>query len=489
MKLKTKILIGILALCGAACTVAACAKDEAPYKNLNKQGYTVSVKYDTNGGIAVSNENVNFVHVYSLSDQKTTTKDDGKEYYEITLLQPSSDTLEDGMKKDEYTTTVYRTGYFLAGWYSERTPRVDANGNALDEDGNLCSVSGKEQGYEYSGLWDFSTEKLYVEADKSYSSSSPVLTLYAGWIPEYTYTIMAQLPESEGSSTLTWQEVASIGTSGKFNLLTDTPEIELPSWNEETGAQDINDFKTLTDKTFLAAYEDEACTKQYTGTTIAHTGTYSKEKGISIGGDLKIYTTWRDGTWYHITTAQQLYKNGRVNGCYEIYADLDFTGVSWPNGLSNGSFTGKIVSMNGSHTISNVTATQTDNTRFFGGLFGELSEGAVIENISFENVSYQVIGCRYQGASFGLLAGNISEGATLTNVTVSGKLIISRDACTLYFQRNTSLGLLSGNGVTGDISLASIEYELPTDDPNWSYSAKVEDSTGAVTLDRDVKQS
>lgn len=493
MKLKKKILIGILALCGVACTVAACAQDESPYADLNDQGYTVSVKYDINGGTAIGSlTNLSYVHVYSLSDQKTV-EHDGKECYEITLLQPGSSALDDGLQEDkdvfsESGTRVSRTGYFLAGWYQNRTLRVDESGNALDEDGNLCSVSGKDQGYEYSGYWDFDDDKLYVEADESYSSSSPIITLYAGWIPEYKFTFMAQLPVDEDSSEVSWQEIGST----TFNPMYAENTISVPTWNEETGAQDLNDFSSLSGKTFLAAYSDEACEAAYTGATIEHTGTYDIEKGVSVGGEVIIYTTWQDGTWYHITTAAQLNKNARNSGCYEIYADLDFTGVTWPAAFYNGSFTGKFISVGGAHTISNITASQTNNTRLYGGLFGELAESSVIENISFANATFSVIGCRYAGASYGLLAGNIYEGATLTNVTVSGTLKLTRDACNLYFQRNPSVGLLYGYSTSdaiSDISLDNITYELPTDDPNYTYSAEVAEGSGAITLTRTYKES
>ena len=123
-----KIIALTAVLLTAAVTATGCALWETPYNGLDETGYTVSVRYDANGGsFAGSPNEVFIVDVYNPADH--TTDASGKA--SIKLFAP-----DDPVRKDS-AFPVSNTGHFLAGWYTERTPRVDESGNPLDEYGQL----------------------------------------------------------------------------------------------------------------------------------------------------------------------------------------------------------------------------------------------------------------------------------------------------------------------------------------------------------------
>ena len=191
---------------------------------------------------------------------------------------------------------------------------------------------------------------------------------------------------------------------------------------------------------------------------------------------MKLYVDWTEGEWYHIYTAEQFANNASVNGCYEIYADLDFSEESWPTALMYGDFTG-IINGNG-HTFKNITFEQTNNTKVNAGLFGNITESANISDVTFENVVFTIkSGTRVAGTHYGLLAGTIAENASISNIEIiDGKLQI--DSACYFSVDDYTIGLVcaEGNpGITADISCVTVG-ENPK-----SIRIKIDDN-GMVTL-------
>lgn len=440
MKKKTKVIIALCFAFGATLALAACATEQNPYEDFDRNGYTVSVRFDANGGKFAALDRVEIVDVFSPAEMQEGA--DGNKQFRP--LQPGSSQRGDG----EAVTEVSNDGHFLAGWYTERTPRVNAAGEALDEYGELCSVTGRAQGYEYSGLWDFENDWYSVDPDAEYTSAEPVLTLYAGWIPYFSYTFYEPVYAADGTTVTAWTEVGETTFDPSFS----DGSLKLPAWNEETGALDMNDFPSVQGKTFTAVYADEALSQELTQVT--HTGTIDYEKGIATGHDEPLYTTWREGTWFRIRTAEQFSRNGRIDGSYEILSDLDFTDVTWPAGLSRGIYSGTIEG-NG-HTFSNIKVTQTSVTDTRGGLFGNIAASASIKDVTFENVTYTLsAGTRMAGAQFGLFTGNLSADAEIENVAVSGTFEVGGNIFP-ELDRYKNVGLIVGGGDDHGISADNV---------------------------------
>lgn len=462
MKTRIKIIIGLMTVCAAAFLGAACAADSSPYGDFDEKNFTVSVRYDSNGGMFASTSNINLVDVFPVSlFEKGGVK----------LIEPGDADRGAGQVRSQ----ISRSGYFLAGWYRGREERVSDSGEKLDVYGNPMVYNEKgealvEQGYIYSDPWDFDTDLLEIESGKKYTSSEVVLTLYAAWVPNFQYTFYA---ESESGSG--WTEVATYS----FNPVLEEGTLSLPEWNEDTGAMDYDKFPQLVGKTFSAVYSDAEKTDECEGSLI-HTGEVDYEKGIAVDAINYYYSEWLDGTWFRIRTAKQLTDNARSDGYYEIYEDLDFTDVNWSDAFARGDFTGRIYG-NG-HTLSNITVKQVDsNNQLRGGLFGFIRPQAVIKDVTFEDVTYQLLsGTRQQGAEFGLFAGNLSNAATIENVTVTGEFQVG-GVYALYlpvseraYYDGYSIGLLTGNletkGITYSITCKAIEVTVGT---TTSYPCKV----------------
>lgn len=340
----------------------------------------------------------------------------------IPLLTP------DDARRGNNSREVSRPGHFLAGWYKTRTETAS--------------------GYVYEDRWDFETDRMTA------GEGETTVTLYAAWIPYCSYEFYDE--------------------NGALIETVNTMEITFPTWNEKTGKLDSpKDFPTVDGKTFSAAYMDEARTEAAPATLSVE---YDLEHVSPASAQtVKVYTEWLDGVWFKISTPDQLLDNARADGCYEILADLDFATGAWPNVFATRDFTGTFKG-NG-HKISNVTLEQTTARQQQGGLFGSLSSGAKLYDLTLENITYTVsAGSMLPDARFGLLAGMVSPDAVLEDVALTGTLYIGKD---VYPNASYLIGLVTGLGTTaldfsGVACLPVTEGEGP--------AITVDEESGAVTL-------
>lgn len=415
-KIKAILVAAVLVL---ALCLAGCSQEQSPYQINDAESYTVSVKFDANGGFFATNTSV-IVDSYDISGLKT----DSSGNVNIALLEP--DNAVRGI--DAYTAT--NPDHFLAGWYAQRT--------------------GVEGSYTYSQKWDFAADRLPVKADGAYSAEEPVLTLYAVWVPVFNI------------------EFYDIASGELLNTYTFNPtqgnEFQLPAWNEETGAIEMYSFPAREGYTFAEAYYDEAGAQAVNTETLVHPGTVDEATGVAQNPTLKLYTAWTEGEWYQIYTAQQFLENASVSGNYEILADLDFEGEIWPTSLMHGNFSGTI--RGNGHTFKNITVEQTNNSKVNTGLFGTLTETASITDLTFDNTVLTIkAGTRVAGASFGLLCGTASDKADLSGVAIANGLLLV-DSGAYFGTEDYAIGLVSGMGSTG-IDASGIWADITGENPTF----------------------
>lgn len=416
MNIRLKAIFLTVLLAVTVLLATSCGENDSPYEGYDESGYTVSVKYDANGGSFTTNTSV-LIDSYNPEDFP-----DGK----LPLISPDNSGRVTPL-------TPKRSGYFLAGWYTEREAVLDENGNHLDHDGNIASVSGNDPAYVYGGLWNFENDRFTIEAGKSYSATEPAVTLYAAWVPEFKFEFYTK----DGAELL---------GSTTINPLVSTT-LTLPAWNVQSGEMDNNDFPSVSGKTFSGAYLGVQLADQITASTVEHSGIFNPETAGYEDNVMKIYLDLLDGQWFRISTVDQFIKNAQPSGHYIIEADLDFEGKSWP--LSTGTFRGSIIG-NG-HSFSNITVKQS-SMGTSGGLFANLAATAVFENLNIVNATYTLAkGSRTNGATYGLFAGTVSEGAKITGVTVTGRFIVSSDA---QIPGVYNIGLVAGIGY----DLTSIDF-------------------------------
>ena len=276
-----------------------------------------------------------------------------------------------------------------------------------------------------------------------------MLTLYAAWIPYFEIEFYA-LDTGELLHTMTYDP-----TVGK--------ELNVPSWDEETGTLELYDFPEREGYTFDGVYLDATGTQQITDAQITHPGQVDYATGTATNSQLKLYVDWMEGEWYHIYTAEQFADNATMNGCYELYADLDFSEDTWPTAFMYGNFSGQIVG-NG-HTISNIELVQTNNSKTNAGLFGALTDGAKVSDVTFTNVALTIeSGTRVNGTNYGLFAGTISDSAVITGTSVVNSTLYIDSDC--YFGVDDySIGLVCGMGNPAVLDTAEITCEAIGDAP------------------------
>jgi hypothetical protein len=221
-------------------------------------------------------------------------------------------------------------------------------------------------------------------------------------------------------------------------------QIELPQWNETTGAIDMKDIPAREGYTFNALYLDKEGRQSVTAASVAHTGVVDYANATASNVSMKLYVDWTKGQWFRIYTAAQFADNAQLDGCYEICADLDFANEVWPTVMMYGTFTGTIKG-NG-HTISNVSLEQTNNSKTAAGLFGQLAETAVISDLTINKADFTIkAGTRVAGAAYGLFAGVISEKAQITGIKITESVLKIDSDC--YFATDDyTIGLVCGMG-------------------------------------------
>lgn len=431
MKQKIKSLVFSLLALTFVLLLTGCGENATPYETNNSEGYTVSVKFDANGGTFTTNTSV-------IVDSFNT-----EGISEIALISP------DDTRRDNDAFTASKNGNFLAGWYKERIETTDAEGNTV---------------YTYAGKWDFENDVLKIDKNKEYSADEPALTLYAAWVPMFEIEFYS-LDSGELVDTMQYDP-----TSEK--------QLLIPAWDEETGAVEMFDFPVRKGYTYNKAYFDAEGTNELTGETLAHPGTVNKENGTATDSVLKLYVDWTEGEWYRIYNVQQFIESASLTGNYELFADLDFEGEIWPTTFMYGNF-GGVIKGNG-HTIKNVEATQTNNSKVNAGLFGQLTDSANISDLNFENITFTIkAGTRKVGTSYGLFAGALSGSATISNVNILNSHLQIDSSC--YFGVDDySIGLVCGMGDASKLATAEIDCTAVGDD---AHSVKITVNGNAVTVD------
>lgn len=432
-KLIIRIIVAALAVATLSC-LASCSQWKTPYEKHDKEGYNVSVRFDAGDGtFSNSPDKVYVVDLFRMED--FAKNPDGNHL--IPLLAP------DDSSRGTITYKVSRTGYFLAGWYSHRELRFGENGEMLDDFGNV-TADPEAQGYVYSGKWDFENGLLEVDPDTNPSADKETLTLYAAWVPYYKFEAYVE------------------GESEPYETVADL-SLTIPKW--ENGRMNMKgaNLPERAGYTFDGAYSDPECTQPITSEIF---GAVDYETGTSLTPYVKIYTKWREGTWYKIETPEQFMANISSDGNYELFCDIDYTGRTWPGAFTRTGFSGTIIG-NG-HKITGISVNQTNNKDMKGGIFSTISGAAKISDLTFENITYNIMsGSLMNGVAFGALTSSIEDGAQITNVAVSGTLNIHSTAA---INQNTFIGLVTSSGnhpsVTAEIQcfVASDEVSTPAAD-------------------------
>ncbi len=434
MKKVCKIILCVACLTILCLCMASCS-DPSKLDQYREEGMIISVRYDANGGEYLGNAAINAV-MDLFNPQDYTADANGNVH--ITLTEPTDPGRPAG-GSDHINLT--RPGYFYTGWYRERNVVTNQDGQPMDENGNILYQNDEGYfldaectktaipAYTYAKPWNFDTDTV------EYAQNDPEgleITLYAGWIKQFEFNYYVQENGAwKKLSATTPFDYKTVNAEGSKTSDKDT--IWIPYWPAELGAMNyiheyedksLYTFPKIEGTTFDKAYSDEACTQQITK-FFEHKGSVDQATATAIDPVQNIYILTTPGEQYKITTAQQLIDHVNPNGLYEIMADLDFKDLNWPSAFVNGTFKGTMKSTEGqNYKLSNITAKYSSTNAQNAGLFGKITASAVIENLTFENVTLDIVkaNARMSGVSIGLFSGLIEENAHVNVVIENATL-------------------------------------------------------------------
>ncbi len=447
--LKKKIIIASCSALAAAALVtgvifAVINASKTFYSDYEKDGYTVSIAFDSSGG-SFKGSNSSIVDLY----KPESIGEDG-----IKLLAP-----DDERRDKNNVMTLTKPGYFLAGWYKERA---------------LIDENDPSKGYTYSGKWDFENDKFYLDSDKKYSAEENALTLYAAWVPYYSFEI--HYKDTDGSDKIL-ESVSALElnipewVSGKVTLTMGNFPVRDGFTLIPESVKLMNADGSLTD---LETFTDQSGSKKFI------TGEWDVATATSKTPVIKLFTEWEEGKIYRIYSVDDLIKNVDLNGYYEIYDHLNFSDAQWPAAFTNGAFNGKFYGKDGNYIVSNINITANALNRSIG-LFGELGENASVESLYFKNINLTVdlMSAKNDSASIGLLAGSANEGASFKNVKIGGSLIFTDNCSSLAGKDDIIIKKVVGNGDKGGIGSSEITVTKKNPD-NTSFALVLDGDTITV---------
>ncbi len=461
---RLKVFLLSFTLLAILLLICSCSGDEGHYASYDEEGYTVSVKFDANGG-SFSTGVSTIVDSYNTS----LCKENGDGNKEIFILDPSNKEIRGDQSYD-----VGNADLCFAGWY--RDMQI-----CTDDDGNLTC--------QYSGRWDF-TEPLVIDADGDYTAEEPVMTLYAAWVPKFTYEFYAVDENGDEILINTKSVNPTLGleldmpikdaSSGRLYIGGGFPNEYI---NEETGVN------LLDSMSYDGIYLDSAMTLQVSTETLTHSGNYDPEN-VSYGNTvMKIYCSFKEGLWYEVNDYKSLKKYITKNNVHLILTDdIDFGGRFWGD-MANSEFNGEITSAEGEcYSIMNVALEYSSSSSCCYGIFGSLGSDAVISNVTFSNIVMDVKAGAKNGDAIGLLAGSIHADAVLTNVSVKDSKFVISASKNVFFIDNITYGFVSGNGSTGGVDFSvgnTVEYSNfnSKDEPlETEYETSETDANGRFTV-------
>ncbi len=176
---------------------------------------------------------------------------------------------------------------------------------------------------------------------------------------------------------------------------------------------DYYPVRPISDHTFVGYYYDKACTQLVTG------------KIAKDEADVVLYAKYIEGDWNIIRKASEvkdIFQSNSASDKFYFIKDIDMTGVTC--GLRTPRETKCTILGNG-FTVKNLTVEKSSKVGL--SLFGAVSKNAVVENLTFENVT-----CTYnfpkpaEGATSNLsvyfVCASVDAGAKVENVTFKGAL-------------------------------------------------------------------
>ena len=295
---------------------------------------------------------------------------------------------------------------------------------------NPCELNGYKlfrTGYVFTGWY---TDKSCTPSSKwdfKTLLNQEELTLYAGWkkAVQLTYTV--------------------------YYINEDGEEVSLGKYEVNSGDKfdDWRNFaKNRQNHTPLGYYSDPEC-------QIAWDTAYT-HPGVDEDLNVPVYVDYMVGKWTFVDTLSA-FKNAIASGeNVHLTANIDCQGET----LALSDYSGEI---NGNgFSVSNFTVSKKGVAYVSCSIFNNLGDGAIIRDITFSGVTYDLTGItsgaqKFKVAALAVKTGNVTvsgvsiEGTIVTNYT--GDLLASETP--MYYEKTTDSAVVEINGSNVSITIVN----------------------------------
>ena len=245
-----------------------------------------------------------------------------------------------------------------------------------------------KQGYNFTGWYTGADCKPTEKWNFKTPFETESLTLYAGWEKAVKHTFTVYYVDGD--------EAVALGSY------------------EVKGGDVFNDYRNhagkRADYTPMGYYSDMSLTTPWDA-SFTH-------PGGEIDNNVAVYVDYIEGIWTLVKDAATFKSAIKAGESIYLMADIDLEGAT----LSTARSYNKTLEGNG-YTVSNFKVEKTGGNKPIISIFRILDRDAVIRNVSFAGVEYDLTGLAETVETVEASAiANSTLGAKITNVTVSGTL-------------------------------------------------------------------
>jgi uncharacterized repeat protein (TIGR02543 family) len=290
-----------------------------------------------------------------------------------------------------------------------------------------CELSGYKlfrTGYVFTGWYTDESCTASSKWDFGTLLNQEKLTLYAGWKKAVNITYSVCYVDEDGQTV----------TLGKYDVANGD---KFEDWR--------NFAKIRANYTPLGYYSDPECTVEWDN-SFTHPGN-------DTDCDVPVYVSYMQGKWTFVSTAAALRNAISLGENVYLTADIDCGGEILSLGDYSGEFNG-----NG-FTVSNFKVTKKGTAIVSCAIFTSLGDGAIIRDVSFSGVIYDLSGVGSNISKLKVAALAVKVGsATVSGVSIEGTFVTNYTGTllptelSLYYETTASADVVeNGNSVVVEI--------------------------------------
>lgn len=388
-RFKNKLIVLLLALVSLF-VLAGCTFSQTLDEFIESEKIKVCITYYVNGGEFKGSSSVTKDLYYHNGDMPLN-------------ITESPDTAEDGFSFGKGSIYITKENYVLVGWY----PVTEV----IDESKGLCEIG--EDAFDFTKALEGGNKLITIKLAAKWQKREGVKIQLAQIVDEDLNVLT--------DKTIAVDSAKDYITEGKTSFVTGDLMGEIFYAKNDTlsqnGANPESMLFTVADKayTFFDYYEDEACTTPVT---------WPVQRGAT---QTTIYARYMVGDWNYVSDADDvktMFNSGLKTGKnHWLKNDIDCAKITVsPISATKGVLKGNDYTISNLKVSSSFAAGQRTSS-----LFGDIAEGALIENVVFNGVAvtYNQASIGAYNATVYFVFTSLDSDVTVSNVKFKGELSLT----------------------------------------------------------------